>query len=79
MKFSIASIVGATFGFAMLLGAIAHGTSNYLAFLSLEGVLIVVGGSLAVAFMSFQANHVMDALKAIRQMFMQTKPMKQIG
>ena len=71
MKFSIASIVGATFGFAMLLGAIAHGTSNYLAFLSLEGVLIVVGGSLAVAFMSFQANHVMDALKAIGQMFMQ--------
>lgn len=70
MKFSIASVIGAAFGFAMLIGAIIHGTNNYLAFLSLEGVLIVIGGSLAVSFMSFQANHVIEALRAIGQMFM---------
>lgn len=71
MKFSIASIIGAAFGFLMILIAIIHGTSNYTAFFSLEGFLIVIGGSLAVAFMSFQANHVIDALKALGQMFMQ--------
>lgn len=71
MRYSIASIIGATFGLLMILGAISHGTSNYLAFLSLEGFLIVVGGSLAVAFMSFQANYVLEALRAIGSMFME--------
>jgi chemotaxis protein MotA len=70
MNFSIASVIGATVGFAMILGAIIHGTENYGAFLSLEGVMIVVGGSLAVAFMSFQANYVIEALRAIGYMFM---------
>ena len=57
-NFSIASIVGATFGFLLVIIAIVHGTDNYAAFLSLEGIMIVVGGSLAVSFMSFQANNV---------------------
>jgi chemotaxis protein MotA len=71
MKYSLPSIIGATLGFLMVIGAIAHGTSNFAAFLSLEGILIVVGGSLAVAFMSFQANHVIEALKGIGSMFME--------
>lgn len=71
MKFSAASIVGATFGFFLVIGAIVMGTKNYLAFLSLEGFMIVVGGSLAVAFMSFQANNVIDALRGIGLMFRQ--------
>lgn len=70
MKFSIASIIGAAVGFMMILWAIVHGTDNYAAFLSFEGLLIVVGGSLAVAFMSFQANYVIEALRAIGLMFM---------
>ncbi|MCF8495777.1 MAG: MotA/TolQ/ExbB proton channel family protein [Alphaproteobacteria bacterium] len=71
MKFSIASIIGAAVGFIMILAAIAHGTDNFLAFVNFEGLMIVVGGSLAVAFMSFQANYVIEAIKAIGQMFMQ--------
>ena len=70
MQFSLASLAGAAFGLVLLVSAIMLGTDNYLAFLSLEGVMIVVGGSLAVAFMSFQANYVIDALKAIGLMFM---------
>lgn len=70
MNFSIASIIGAAFGFALIIAAIMHGTTNYLAFLSLEGFLIVFGGSLAVAFMSFQANYVLEALRSIGLMFM---------
>lgn len=55
--------------FALLIGAIMHGTDNYGAFFSLEGVLIVIGGSLAVAFMSFEAHDVVAALRAIGLMF----------
>jgi chemotaxis protein MotA len=69
-QLSLASIAGATFGLSLIVLAIVLGTHNYLGFLSLEGFLIVVGGSLAVAFMSFQANHVMEALKGIGLMFM---------
>lgn len=68
--FSIASIIGATVGCLMIVGAILHGTTNIAAFLNLEGFMIVVGGSVAVAFMSFQANYVMDALRAIGRMFL---------
>ena len=70
MKFSLGSIIGAAFGFALILGAILMGTKNYLAFCSLEGLMIVVGGPLAVAFMSFQANNVIEALRGIGLMFM---------
>lgn len=69
-NFSIASIIGATFGLLLVLGAIMLGTENYAAFVSLEGLMIVVGGSLAVAFMSFQANYVIEALKSVGYMFM---------
>lgn len=68
-KFSVASIAGATFSFALVLGAILLGTSNFMAFLSLEGFMIVVGGTLAVAFMSYQANDVIHALRGLGLMF----------
>ena len=68
-KLSIASISGAAFGVVLILGAIALGTNNIKAFISIEGLMIVVGGSLAVAFMSFQANYVVAALKSIGHMF----------
>ena len=67
--YSYASIVGAAFGFLMIVTAILVGTRNYLAFVSIAGLLIVIGGSLAVAFMSFQANYVIIALKSIGLMF----------
>lgn len=69
-KFSYASIIGAAFGAIMILVAILFGTTNYAAFVSIEGFLIVIGGSLAVAFMSFQANYVVAALHSIGLMFM---------
>lgn len=69
MNFSIASIVGAAFGFFLVIGAIVLGTDNYWAFFSLEGLMIVLGGSLAVAFMSYQATYVIEALKSIGLMF----------
>ncbi|MFZ4441459.1 MAG: hypothetical protein ACOYOS_23865, partial [Syntrophales bacterium] len=69
-QISYASIIGAVFGFALIVGAIMMGTRNYLSFLSIEGFMIVGGGTLAVAFMSYQANYVIEALKGIGLMFM---------
>ena len=66
---SLASLAGAMFGFALILVAILIGTSNVLAFLSIEGFMIVVGGTLAVAFMSYQASDVVDALRGLGLMF----------
>lgn len=70
---SIATIIGTLFGFLLVLGAIAHGTENFHSFLSAEGFLIVIGGSIANAFMSFQASYVVQAFFSIGQMVM--KPM----
>ncbi len=66
---STASIIGAAFSLMLIIGAILVGTRNYVAFISLEGLMIVVGGTLAVAFMSFQATDVMEALHGIGKMF----------
>ncbi len=69
MSFSLASLVGALFSISLIIGAVAHGTDNIRAFFSLEGVLIVIGGTLAVAFMSYQASDVKEALKGLGLMF----------
>lgn len=65
---SLATLSGTFFGFALVLGAIAHGTDNYWSFLSLEGFLIVIGGTIANAFMSYQSIYVIKAFEAIWHM-----------
>ena len=72
-KFSAASVVGAVFGFSLIIGAVMLGTSNYRAFFSIEGFAIVVGGTLAVSFMSSEAADVLTALKSIGLMFRQAE------
>ncbi len=69
MQYSRASIAGAAVGFLLILAAILIGTRNVFGFVSIEGLMIVVGGSLAVAFMSFEANYVIEALKSVGLMF----------
>jgi len=65
---SLATVFGTIFGFCLILGAIAHGTDNYMSFLSPEGFLIVIGGTIANAFMSYQANYVFLAFNAMWHM-----------
>lgn len=69
MQYSRASIAGAAVGFFLILAAILIGTRNVFGFVSIEGLMIVIGGSLAVAFMSFEANYVIEALKSVGSMF----------
>jgi chemotaxis protein MotA len=69
---ALAPVMGAAFGLLLVLGCIAISTHSLLAFCNLEGLIIVVGGVLAVAFMSFQATDVREALCAIATMFKET-------
>ncbi len=65
---SLATLAGTFIGFILIFGAIIHGTDNITSFLSAEGFLIVIGGSIANAFMSYQARSVILAFKAIWHM-----------
>ena len=67
--YSRAPIIGAACGFLLVLFSIILSSHSFLAFFSFEGLMIVVGGVIAVAFMSFQASDVRQALDAIVQMF----------
>lgn len=70
---SIATTAGTIFGFLLILGAILHGTSNFLSFVSLEGFLIVIGGSIANAYMSYNATSVEHAFAAMLHMLQKPK------
>src|ERR1700744_5740732 len=61
-------VMGAIFGFLLVLSAIVISSRSFLAFFSLGGLMIVVGGVVAVAFMSFEAADVKKALNGIRHM-----------
>jgi chemotaxis protein MotA len=61
-------IIGAAFGIVLVLSPILLGARGYLILISLAGLVIVVGGVIAVAFLSFAANEVRLALGAIVQM-----------
>jgi len=52
-----------------LLAVIALSTRSLLAFFSIEGLAIVVGGVIAVAYLSFEAEDVRAALNAIAAIF----------
>ncbi|MGE3622737.1 MAG: motility protein A [Bdellovibrionales bacterium] len=63
-----APIIGAAVAGLLVLLSILLSTHNFLAFFSLEGLMIVGGGVVAVAFMSFPSADVHRALQAIRAM-----------
>jgi len=56
-------------GFLFIVGSIALSTRSLFAFFSIQGLVIVGGGVIAVAFMSFEAEDVRKALDEIAAMF----------
>jgi chemotaxis protein MotA len=72
LSYSRAPVVGAAFGLLLVLSPIALGARGYLLFFSFMGLVVVVGGVIAVAFMSFASSEVLRALNAIVRMFKQT-------
>jgi chemotaxis protein MotA len=64
-------VAGASFGLLLLLSPVVFGTHGFLVLFSLAGMIIVVGGVIATAFMSFPADDVRTALLAISAMLRQ--------
>ncbi len=64
-----APVAGLAFGLVFILGTIVLSTRSLLGFFSIEGMVIVFGGVIAVAFMSFEAEDVRKALAVITAMF----------
>ena len=67
-------ILGAAFGVLLVLVPIALGARGLLIVFSFGGLAIVVGGVIAVAFMSFAAADVRQALEAIVSLFKTAEP-----
>ncbi len=68
-KLSRPAVWGGAAGLFLILGAVTLSTNHLVAFFSIEGVMVVFGGVMAVAFMSFGVKDVNEALSAIRHMF----------
>ncbi|MDR3424152.1 MAG: MotA/TolQ/ExbB proton channel family protein [Alphaproteobacteria bacterium] len=62
-------LIGAAFAALIVLCPIIMGGHAFLIFFSLGGLVIVVGGVITVAFMSFEAEEVRKALDVVMQMF----------
>jgi chemotaxis protein MotA len=69
--FARGPVSGATFGLIILLSPIAFSANGFLILFSVTGLIIVVGGVIATAFMSFSAGDVRQALQAIPAMLRQ--------
>ncbi len=64
-------MIGAAFGLVIVLSAIAVGAQGVQAFFSLGGLIIVVGGVISSAFMSYDSADVTCALNAIANVLKQ--------
>lgn len=70
---SLSSLLGVIFGLVLVIGSIAFATQNPLIYLDLHAFLIVLGGSIAAAFMGYHSADVMTAFKAIGWMVVKPK------
>lgn len=67
---SIATIVGVLGAFGLFLGSIAIATSNYWIFLNLPSFVMVIGGTLAATFISYEPRYVLLSLRLIMRIVM---------
>lgn len=70
---SLSSLLGVVFGLFLLVGAIALATDNPLIYLDLPALFIVLGGSIASAFMGYHDRDVFVAFRAVGWMVRKPK------
>ena len=70
---SQASLLGVIFGLALIISATFMSTPHALIYLNLHAVMMVLGGSIAAAFMGYQSRYVIVAFKAIWWMLKKPK------
>lgn len=66
---SLNTFIAMLVGFGLFIAAIALSTDNYMVFLSGASVILVLGGTLAATFISYEFRYVVNALKAIASTF----------
>jgi chemotaxis protein MotA len=62
---SLGTIIGFIAGIGLFIGAVLTETNDFAVFISLSSFIMVVGGALAAAFISFEARYVILALKGM--------------
>lgn len=70
---AMTALLGAIFGIGLFLTSMLLSTSDAMIFLSLSSFLMVMGGTIATTFMSYQATDVITAFKAIGWMLHKPK------
>ncbi|MBO6782509.1 MAG: MotA/TolQ/ExbB proton channel family protein [Alphaproteobacteria bacterium] len=66
---SLNTLVAVLVGFGLFMTAIALSTDNYLLFMSGAGMILVLGGTLASTFISYEYSYVLGGLRGILQAF----------
>lgn len=67
---SIGTLAGLVLGFGLFFGAIVMSTDNFWMFISIESLVMVLGGTIASTFISFRAHYVVLAFKDIYHIFL---------
>ena len=62
---SLNTLVAVLVGFGLFVAAIALSTDNYLVFMSGAGIILVLGGTLASTFISYEYTSVLGGLRGI--------------
>lgn len=70
---SLSSLLGVIFGLVLILGAVALATNNPFIYVDIPALFIVLGGSIAAAFMGYHSRDVIIAFKAVGWMLKKPK------
>ena len=70
---SIGTVLGVLGAFGMFFGSIAFSTDNYLVFIHVPSFIMVIGGTLAATFISYEPRYVMLSLKLIGRILFSPK------
>ena len=62
---SVGTILGFIIGIGLFVGAVLSETSDFYVFLSLSSVIMVLGGTFAATFISYEVRYVVLALKGV--------------
>ncbi len=68
-EISLNTLVAVLVGFGLFIAAIALSTDNYLVFVSGAAIILVLGGTLASTFISYEYQYVLDGLRGILSTF----------
>lgn len=68
-EMSLNTLVAVLVGFGLFIAAIALSTDNYLVFVSGAAIILVLGGTLASTFISYEYQYVPDGLRGILSTF----------